>query len=112
MKDTRKHYPKEPITFGLLPGVWKTAGTMCDKRRTVDYVTDTLSLVTCSDCKSKALYYWQEQAATCRALIAYEQTGRLRGTSAESEAKELMPKLREALTQAEDNIAVITGAML
>jgi hypothetical protein len=109
MKDTRRHYPKEPITFNLLPNVWKTAGTMCNKRRAIDWVTDSPELVTCEECRTNALVYWTEQEANTASLIEYADAGLLKGTSAEAEAEDLMSKLREALTQARIIVKALGG---
>lgn len=105
MKDSRKHYPKDPIVWGLLPNVWQTTGTMCGKRRAIEWVTDTPELLTCSECKANALAYWTEQVTTSEALISYAEAGKLIGTSAEAEAEDLLPKIRAGLEEAR-NIVV------
>lgn len=105
MKDNRIHYPKEPILFDLAPGLFKTALTMCAKRRDTDRVTNKLSNITCGECIAYALAYWQQQAYTYGDLISYAESGKLKGTSAEKEGAELLPKLRTALEQANTAVA-------
>lgn len=111
MQDTRRHYPKDVLTWGLLPGVWKTTATMCGKRRKVDLVTDDLALLTCGECADIALAYWREQVKVCRDLISYAEQGKLKGTSAERESGDLLPKIREALEQAETNVHKLAETM-
>lgn len=106
-KDTRKHYPKEPITFSMLPGVWKTSNTMCGKRREIGMVTDIPSLIICDECIAKALEYWLAQRDSCESLIDYAESGQLKGTSAEKESEDLMPKLRMALEDARINVEIL-----
>jgi hypothetical protein len=107
MKNTRRHYPKEPITFSLLPNVWQTSGTMCNKRRKVDWVTDQIQVLTCAECVENALTYWTEQRDTCESLIQYADNGQLKGTSAEKKSKELLPQIRVALSQAQRNVVTL-----
>ncbi len=110
MRDTRRHYPEDVLTWGLLPGVWATGATMCGKRRQVAYITDDLASLTCGTCEAAALAYWREQVTKCRDLIAYADRGLLRGTSAERESEDLLPMIREALEEAETNVHRLSEA--
>jgi hypothetical protein len=108
MKDTRRHYPKDPIIWGILPNVWATGGTICGKRRAIDWITDSPNLLTCSDCVNNALAYWTEQVTTVTHLIEYAESGKLKGTSAETESESLLPKIRIALENARNTVEALT----
>ena len=109
MKDSRRHYPKDPVIWDVLPNIWKTAGTMCGKRRSVDWVTDNPKLLSCSECAANALAYWNEQVSTCESLIKYAESGQLKGTSAERESEDLLPKIRVALEEARNTVQKFKG---
>lgn len=100
MKDTRIHYPKEPVIFEVIPNVWKSGATMCGKRRDINMITDKPGGITCPLCGNSARAYWTDQKITCERLIQYAEAGKLKGTSAEGEAKSLVPQLRIALFEA------------
>lgn len=108
MKDTRRHYPKDPIIWNVLPNVWATGGTICGKRRDVDWITDNPALLTCDECVTNALAYWTEQVTTTTHLIEYAESGKLKGTSAETESVSLLPKIRIALDDARNIVQALT----
>jgi hypothetical protein len=108
MKDIRKHYPKDPIIWDMLSGVWKTSGTICGKRRDTGRITINPVRLTCTECIGEALTFWTEQRDTCASLIEYAESGKLTGTSAEKESKTLLPNLRQALEIAAAHITELS----
>ena len=111
MKDTRLHYTKDPILFDLSADVFRTGLTMCDKRREIPRITASPSLVTCVKCLRAALAYYMEQVATCQSLIEYAETGQLRGTSAEAESSDLIPRIHTALDYAKAAVSILNGRL-